>query len=709
MAGRAAGSRVRSFARRERSWSRRAGLIILAVVLKRAWERQRRHLMRLVHALLRAGPGKLAGAVTSAHMTLTELAVAGWAHVPKREVVAVAVRANGVVVGSAELGLPTPRDARGIPFCSRSDVAGWHALIKPDQVPAGVVTLDAMAMFDDGIGEALLSIELDNEHPPPVDPVGIGSCDQPEDGVTISAPVVLVSGWLRVDQGFDQVEIQFGDEPKQRARLVAECRPDVAAAVPDPAAPLCGWQLGARVPTVSQDEDVALTITASGAAGELPLAKYTVRVVPPEPKSTAQPERTAALRARTEVVASRHAPASEGIHLLVVTHQLDLGGGQLYLHEMLRHLLRDPGVQCTVLAAGEGLLRDELEAWGAQVHITGPLPLDGLNYEARMLELCELVSASRANVMMANTMGSFWGVDLADRCGIPAVWSIHESFPLERFIFEAFGAALDPAIEGRFRPAFASAAAVVFEADATRRLFDSLGDPRRFVRIDYGIDLDRIDRYVEATDRAALRASLGISPDDTLLLCMGTYEARKAQGALTIAFARVAARHPDAVLALVGANGTIYADGLQKVADRLDLGPRLRLVPVTDDIDSWYFVADGFILTSDTESLPRSMLEAMAYGVPVIGSSVFGVPELLTDGETGILVEPNTIGSTAEGLDRFLSLTAAERTEMGSRGRELVRGVRRSEDYAAAYQALFEGLVRDPRALPSELLAAPEV
>src|SRR5207245_6026018 len=130
---------------------------------------------------------------------------------------------------------------------------------------------------------------------------------------------------------------------------------------------------------------------------------------------------------------------------------------------------------------GGGRLRGELEAWVARVHVTGPLPMDGLNYEARMLELCQLVSAERANVVMANTLGSFWGVDLADRCGIPAVWSIHESFPLEHYLFEAYGGGIDSAIEGRFRSAFSSAAASVFEADATRRLFDSLGDPRRFI------------------------------------------------------------------------------------------------------------------------------------------------------------------------------------------------------------------------------------
>jgi glycosyltransferase involved in cell wall biosynthesis len=129
------------------------------------------------------------------------------------------------------------------------------------------------------------------------------------------------------------------------------------------------------------------------------------------------------------------------------------------------------------------------------------------------------------------------------------------------------------------------------------------------------------------------------------------------------------------------------------------------LIPVTEDIDAWYLVADGFILTSDTESLPRSMLEAMAFGVPVIGSAVFGVPELLTDGDTGILVEPNDIASIANGLSRFLALSAVDRVEMGARGRALVRPGRASANYAAAYKALFESLVRDPRALPSDMVA----
>ena len=91
-------------------------------------------------------------------------------------------------------------------------------------MPPGIVVLDAIAVFDDEIGEALLPFELNNEHPPPAGPADLGSCDQPQAGGIVVAPVSLVSGWLRVDQGFDQVEIQFGDAPKERVRIVLKAR-----------------------------------------------------------------------------------------------------------------------------------------------------------------------------------------------------------------------------------------------------------------------------------------------------------------------------------------------------------------------------------------------------------------------------------------------------------------------------------------------------
>ena len=148
---------------------------------------------------------------------------------------------------------------------------------------------------------------------------------------------------------------------------------------------------------------------------------------------------------------------------------------------------------------------------------------------------------------------------------------------------------------------------------------------------------------------------------------MGTYEPRKAQGALALAFAEVADDAPDTVFAFVGDTGGPYADAVHDVVDRLELGDRIRLVPVVSDIYVWYLMADALVSVSDVESLPRSVLEAMAFEVPVLAASVFGLPELIEDGVNGLLCAPCDIGALVGGLRRLLSLSPEERARLGAR------------------------------------------
>jgi len=324
-----------------------------------------------------------------------------------------------------------------------------------------------------------------------------------------------------------------------------------------------------------------------------------------------------------------------------------------------------------------------------------------------MIELCSLAGRTGAGVVLANTIGSFWGIDLAARCGLPSVWAVHESFTLEEWMAAAFSSSLEPAVEHRLREAFAGAEVVVFEADETRQMLQPLGDPARFVRIDYGVDTDRIVELHASMDRDSVRARLGYGPDDVLLVCVGTFEPRKAQGALAVAFGRAAAGRPSARLALVGDTGTAFAVGVREVVARLALDQAIELVPVTSDLDVWYAAADGFILASDVESLPRSMLEAMAFATPILGSAVFGVPEIVTDGETGLLFEPRCLGSLTAAIRRFLDLSPEERRAMGDRAQRLVVEHRRAQGYADTYRALLEALVLDRSVLPRSVLPLP--
>ena len=68
----------------------------------------------------------------------------------------------------------------------------------------------------------------------------------------------------------------------------------------------------------------------------------------------------------------------------------------------------------------------------------------------------------------------------------------------------------------------------------------------------------------------------------------------------------------------------------------------VKLVGEVTDVGSWLSIMDVFLFTSATEGLPNVLIEAQGFGVPVVSTKVGGVPEIVADGETGILVEQSS-------------------------------------------------------------------
>jgi glycosyltransferase involved in cell wall biosynthesis len=150
---------------------------------------------------------------------------------------------------------------------------------------------------------------------------------------------------------------------------------------------------------------------------------------------------------------------------------------------------------------------------------------------------------------------------------------------------------------------------------------------------------------------------------------------------------------------MVGDQGGAFSDGVHAVVRRLGLDERTLRVPITPDIDDWYRAADAFVLASDIESLPRSMLEAMAFGLPVVASGVFGVPEVIDDGRNGFLFDASSVSGVSDVLVRVLGLPRAELERVGISGRRTIEASRSSEHYAAAYRSLLDHLIAERNGL----------
>src|SRR5439155_2991424 len=130
----------------------------------------------------------------------------------------------------------------------------------------------------------------------------------------------------------------------------------------------------------------------------------------------------------------------------------------------------------------------------------------------------------------------------------------------------------------------------------------------------------------------------------------------------------------------------------------------VRIEPVTDEPYKWHAVADLLVCASDVESLPRVILEAMAFGTPVLSTRVFGVPELIEDGRTGYLCEMRDVPDLAAGIERALTATDAERGAMARAASDRVRERHDARAYAQRIEELLRGFAAEPNALPLDLL-----
>jgi glycosyltransferase involved in cell wall biosynthesis len=275
---------------------------------------------------------------------------------------------------------------------------------------------------------------------------------------------------------------------------------------------------------------------------------------------------------------------------------------------------------------------------------------------------------------------------------MPVVWAIHESFDLALYnllLWGEFG--LHPEIERRWRRCLATAH-TVFEADATLSLFAREVPALQGRRIQYGVDLAEIEGYRREHDRDQLRADLGFEAHHTVLLCMGVIQERKSQMALVLAFARLANLFPDARLVLVGDHPAPYAGAVRAAVDALRVSAQVRVIPIHPDTYRWYHAADVMVSASDTESLPRSVLEAMAFGLPTLAADVWGLPEVIRDGVNGWLCQPRSGNGLTVGLRRALECPPEDRRRISASCRSNASGFDGNR-YPADYFQLMSALV----------------
>lgn len=195
----------------------------------------------------------------------------------------------------------------------------------------------------------------------------------------------------------------------------------------------------------------------------------------------------------------------------------------------------------------------------------------------------------------------------------------------------------------------------------------------RSLAIGNGIDTQRFrPDLLNDDERAAVRAEFGIAPDAPLVTMMGRLVREKGYFELVEAWAKVHAQFPAARALFIGealpSDRDDSAAHLRARIAELKLGDSIVLAGLRRDVPRLLAASDIFILPSWREGMPRSILEAMASGLPVVATNIRGCREEVVDGETGFLVPVENAGAFADRLCRLIG-DAGLRRQMGAAAR----------------------------------------
>ncbi|PWW07540.1 lipopolysaccharide/colanic/teichoic acid biosynthesis glycosyltransferase [Paenibacillus cellulosilyticus] len=185
-----------------------------------------------------------------------------------------------------------------------------------------------------------------------------------------------------------------------------------------------------------------------------------------------------------------------------------------------------------------------------------------------------------------------------------------------------------------------------------------------------GVDLDRLDDAAARVDEerlAHLQEAYGLAAEKPLLFVAARFEPVKDHGLLLDALKLVKREGKLNWTTVLAGQGPLegqvrerlQADGLTE--DVVIVGQQPSIVP-------WLAMADAVALTSEKEGIPRSIMEAMALGKPVVATNVPGTKELVVHGETGLLAEYRNADKLAEALAEVM-LSESKRSQFGAAGR----------------------------------------
>lgn len=309
-------------------------------------------------------------------------------------------------------------------------------------------------------------------------------------------------------------------------------------------------------------------------------------------------------------------------------------------------------------------------------------------------DLYRLIRREKFDIVHTQTaQAGFLGRLAARLAGTPVIVHTAHAFPFHEQLPEALRRLY--AFLERWVARWSDLILVDTEAVRAEGLRYRVTPPHKILTVHMGVELDRFNP--NGIDRDAVRRMWGMPPAAVVVGTVARLVPEKGIDDLLRAAAPLARRWPQLRLLIVGDGPARSA--LERQARDLSIVDRVVFAGVRTDIPTQLTAMDLFVLPSRREGFGVVFAEAMAMRIPVVGSDIGSVREVVEDGKTGVLVPSQDLPRLADAIDRLLA-DPARRESMGAAGR---RRVEQHFDARIMYErteAIYRKLLEERGHLP---------
>jgi glycosyltransferase involved in cell wall biosynthesis len=228
----------------------------------------------------------------------------------------------------------------------------------------------------------------------------------------------------------------------------------------------------------------------------------------------------------------------------------------------------------------------------------------------------------------------------------------------------------------------------------SRQQAEQVGKLRKGRTTPFVVQNAMLPPYERKAQTVVTRETLGIPSDTFVFGSVGRLSIEKGHRFMVTAFLNLCRMAPDAPLYLVLVGDGHEQESLEKQSAELGIRDKVMFAGYQGNCTEWMRLMDCMVQPSLTEGTPNSVLEAMCLDLPVVATAVGGVPDLIVDGENGLLVAPGDIDALAQAMQRILSPDLRSKLVVG--GEAITReysSERQREKLIEVYQKAFEGHV----------------